>query len=262
MILSINSKFMIIDTHAHLMFPEFEGQVPLIIENAKNAGVEKIINIGCDVKTSAKAIALSEKFDCCFATVGLHPYDADDCTPELMFIWEELISKNKKIVAVGEMGLDYVKAKVPKDVQKNAFRMQLALATKFGLQVVVHNRGADEDCLEILREFEDVKAVFHCYGSDVNFARKLWYYGYTVSFTGIITYPNADELSVVVDEVPMKYFFVETDCPYLAPQKYRGKRNEPAYVVEVVEKIAAIKNLPIKDIQRISTENAERFFGI
>ncbi len=257
---------MIIDTHAHLMFKQFKGKIPDIISRAKDAGVGKIINVGCDFESSAQAVAMLEMDECLYATLGLHPYDSEQATEELMAAWEKLCNENKRIVAIGECGLDYFKAKVSKDLQKKAFRMQLELARKVSLPVIIHNRDADSDCLDILKEFDGsdgkprVNAVFHCFGSDVNFARMVWYNKYMTSFTGIITYPNAEDLRAVVDEVPMKYFMVETDCPYLAPQKYRGQDNEPSYVTEVVKKIAEIKEIPESEVIRMSTENAHQFF--
>lgn len=256
---------MLIDTHAHLMFDQFKGSVPGVLERAKNAGVDRIINVGCDLKSSNQSIemltadALAESGVELFATLGLHPYDALDATEKLMQEWEELAKSNEKIVAIGECGLDYVKAEVEKKDQEKGFRMQLELAQSVKLPVIIHNRDADEDCFRILKEY-DVQVVFHCYGSDVQFARKLWYAGYMTSFTGIITYPSATDLVEVVNECPMDAFMVETDCPYLSPQRYRGQRNEPSYVTEVANKIAEIKNLPLKDVERISTENAEHFF--
>lgn len=258
---------MIIDTHAHLMFEQFEGKVEEVIARAKAAGVEKIVNAGCGIESSRQSIEMADKYEGLYATVGCHPYDAADVTEELMAEWEKLINENKKIVAVGECGLDYVKAKVDPEIQKKAFRMQLQLAQRTGLPVIVHNRDADDDCLEILDEFSgndekpQIYAVFHCFGSNVEFARKVWYRRHLTSFTGIITYPNSEELLKVVDEVPMDSFMVETDCPYLAPQNYRGEQNEPAYVVDVVKKIAEMKGGASDDsVMRASTQNAQQFF--
>lgn len=250
---------MIIDTHAHLMFDKFEGEVDKVIERAKTAGVDRIINIGCTAKDAIKSHEMSLKYPELYATLGLHPYDAMDATEELMAQWEKLIAENQKIVAIGECGLDYAKSEVPKEDQKKAFRMQLELATKVELPVIIHNREADEDTLKILEDF-NVKAVFHCYSSKVEFARQIWYKGYFTSFTGVVTYPNAEDLVKVVEEVPMDRFMVETDCPYLAPQSKRGERNEPSFVVEVLEKVAEIKRASVEEVSRISTENAEELF--
>ncbi len=261
-----NSKNCLIDTHAHLMFDEFKNDIENVLKRAKDAGVGKIINIGCDVKSSISAHEMSLKYEEFYATLGLHPYDALYASDELMTEWEKLISENKKIVAIGECGLDYFKSTVPREDQKKGFKMQLKLAQKCGLPVVIHNREADDDTFNILKAFdgkdgeEPLAIVFHCYGSDVNFAKELWKKGYMTSFTGIITYPNAMSLRDVVKECPIDRFMVETDCPYLAPQKYRGKQNEPSYVIEVVEKIAEIKGLSVAEVERISTENAMKFF--
>lgn len=251
---------MIIDTHAHLMFDQFAQEVPEVIERARAAGVEKIINIGCTVGDAVRSVEMAEEFDCLYATVGLHPYDAADATDRLMSEWANLIKENKKIVAVGECGLDYFKAKVPMHVQKKAFSMQLELAREVGLPVVVHNREADEDTLSLLGDFSDVRAVFHCYGSDLSYARKVWNAGHMTSFTGIITYPNADSLRDVVKVVPMNMFMVETDSPYLAPQTHRGERNEPSFVVEVVKMIAEVKGIAVSDVVKAAEENSLRFF--
>jgi TatD DNase family protein len=250
---------MIIDTHAHLMFDKFDGEVDKVLERAKAAGIGKIINIGCTKADAIKSHEMSLKYDELYATLGLHPHDALDATEELMEEWEKLLGENEKIVAIGECGLDYVKSDVPKEDQKNAFRMQLKLAQKVGLPVIIHNREADEDTMDVLEEF-DVSAVFHCYSSDIEYARKLWYKGYFTSFTGIVTYPNTEDLMQIVEEAPVNKFMVETDCPFLPPQSHRGERNEPSYVVEVLERIAEIKKRTPEEIARITTENAEELF--
>jgi len=250
---------MIIDTHAHLMFDKFKGEVDQVIERAKTAGVEKIINIGCTLDDAIRSHEMSLEYEELYATLGLHPHDALDANEELMEKWEKLVDENKKIVAIGECGLDYVKSDVPKEDQKNAFRMQLKLAQKVGLPVIIHNREADEDTMEVLEEF-DVNAVFHCYSSDIKYARKLWYKGYFTSFTGIVTYPNTEDLMKIVEEAPVDRFMVETDCPFLSPQSHRGERNEPSYVVEVLERIAEIKKRTPEEMASITTENAEELF--
>lgn len=251
-----------IDTHAHLMFPQFKDDFEDVIKRAREVGVSKIINVGCDEESSAQAIKMAKEYDFLYATVGLHPYDAEKASQEIFDEWERMILEDKRIVAIGETGLDYIKAEIDREVQKKSFRMHLELALKVGLPVIVHNRGADEDCFEILREFSDVRAVFHCYASNLEFASKVWETGYFTSFTGIITYPSAADLREVVKDVPMDKFLVETDCPFLAPQKYRGKRNEPAYVAEVVKCIAEVKGMSVEEIDEISTNNAFEFFHL
>jgi TatD DNase family protein len=259
---------MIIDTHAHLMFDQFKGKVPEILARAKEAGVGKIINIGCSAESSAQAAMLVEKFDGregveLYATLGLHPYDAMELSDDLLAKWEEWIrDPGAKIVAIGEIGLDYFKAKVSHEDQKRAFRGQLKFAKAVGLPVVVHNREADEDTMEILQEFPDLKVVFHCYGSDLEFARRLWDKGYYTSFTGVITYPNAGVLRDVVSEAPDWTLMVETDCPFLAPQVHRGETNEPSYVVEVLKEIARLRGVSFEEMESLQERNVKEFYGI
>ncbi|MDA1060369.1 MAG: TatD family hydrolase [bacterium] len=250
-----------IDTHAHLMFPEFEEDIGQVILRAKEAGISGIINVGCGAEASRKSVEMADG-QFLFASVGLHPYDSLEVTEDLMREWEELAKNDSNIVAIGETGLDYFKSDIDPEKQQHSFRLHLELAKSVDLPVIVHNRDADEDCLKVLKEFPGVRAVFHCYGSNLDFARAVWEAGYLTSFTGIITYPNAEDLRKVVVEVPNEMFMTETDCPYLAPQTFRGKRNEPSYVAEVVKKIAEVKAMDVSEIDKISTENAERFFGL
>lgn len=275
---------MLIDTHAHLMFPDFDEDREGVLMRAREAGLEKIVNVGCGAASSelSMKMAKEDKGDFLYATLGLHPYDALDMSDELLAKWEKWISEEKKIVAIGETGLDYFKSEVDPEKQKFSFRKHLELAVKVGLPVIVHNRAADEDCLSLLKEFscdgdaykkivqecarnennmiEPVRAVFHCYGSTLEFARMVWAAGFMTSFTGIITYPSAKELREVVKEAPLDRFMVETDCPYLAPQGHRGKRNEPAYVVETAEKISEVKGLSVSEVEKLAMENSKKFF--
>lgn len=263
---------MFIDTHAHLMFDQFKGEVPDVLQRAHAAGVTKIINVGCSIEASKEAFKQVGEYNArykidLFATLGLHPYDASDFSDKLLDEWARMIevaggSTGGKIVGIGEIGLDYFKAPVPHDIQKKAFRGQLQFASQMKLPVIIHDREADEDCLEILEEFPDLKVVFHCYASTLEFAKRLWAKGYYTSFTGIITYPKSDELRKVVSACPEGQFMIETDCPYLAPQSVRGERNEPAHVVEVAKEVAKLKDLTVEDAGKISGENAKIFFGL
>lgn len=269
---------MVIDTHAHLQFPEFESDIEAVLKRASSAGVKKIINVGCNLEACARGLELIERYDDLdgksdgkkgfgvelFATLGLHPYDAEFLTEKVLKDWEEKIRKfnsgeKKKIVAVGEIGLDYFKAKIPKDIQKEAFKRQIEFALKVNLPIVVHNREADEDSLQILQEAGAKKVIFHCYGSSLEFAKRVWAEGYFTSFTGVITYPNALSLREVVKECPIDRWMVETDCPYLAPQSVRGKRNEPAYVIEVLKEVAKVKSLSFSSLEKVQETNAGNF---
>lgn len=258
---------MIIDTHAHLMFDQFKGKEAEVLKRAADAGVKKIINVGCSLKASKQAYEMLEKYDgvggvSLYASLGLHPYDVLDLSDELLDEWAGWIAKEKRIVAIGEIGLDYFKATVPKDTQKEAFIKQLEFAVRVGLPVIIHNREADDDTFEILSEFPKARCVFHCYGSDLEFAQKLWAAGYATSFTGVITYPKADNLREVVAACPDSKFMVETDCPFLAPQSKRGECNEPAYVPEVLKEIAKIIGRDLAEIEALQEENVKRFYGV
>lgn len=256
--------FMIIDTHAHLMFSEFKHDLADVLKRAEDCGVRKIVNVGCSLESCRQAVEMAEKYPGLYATLGMHPYEAMFVNEELMREWRKIIPTSKKIVAIGECGLDYFKAKIDREIQKKAFISQIKIAKEFGLPLIIHNRDADADTLEILDGMfsggRKVPIVFHCYASTLEFARKLWDRGIMTSFTGIATYPNARVVREVAADVPMDLFMVETDCPYLAPQAYRGGRNEPSYVVEVVREIARIKGISFKEVEKVSTENAMRFF--
>ncbi len=256
---------MIIDTHAHLMFEQFNADLDDVLSRARQAGVQKMINVGCGVESSRQAVEMAAKYSDLYASVGMHPYEADLLDESILAEWERQIMENEKIVAIGECGLDYVKSTVDKEIQKRAFLMQLELARRTELPVIIHNRGADEDCLKILSDFNAanalrVNAVFHCYSSDANFARRVWHDGYYTSFTCNVTYSSSEELRKVVAEVPMDLFMVETDCPFLAPQDKRGERNEPSFVVDVVKTVAEVKKISFEEIARISSENALGLF--
>ena len=254
---------MIIDTHCHIYFDKFSEDLDDVVARGREAGVEKMISIGCDVKTSKQSVDLAKKYDGVYATVGLHPCYLQGFSQGIFDEYEKMVKGNEEIVAVGECGLDYYNGDSSdkgKRLQHELFEKQIDLAKRMDLPLVIHNREADEDCFEILLVSGADRVVFHCFGGDLEFARRIWDQGWMTSFTGIVTYPNAGDLREVAKQVPMDLFMVETDAPFLAPQGHRGKRNEPAYVVEVVEKIAEIKGLDVGELVSASTENAREFF--
>lgn len=252
---------MIIDTHCHIQFKPLVSNLEAVIHRAHEAGVGKMIVVGCDIESTRSAIEIAEKHDGIYAAVGLHPQDAKKLTDQMWKQFQELAS-HEKVVAIGETGLDFFKEYSPREVQIEVLKKHISLALELNLPLIVHNRYSDEQCLEILKEQKVKDAVFHCFGSDVEFARKVWMAGYFTSFTGIITYPSARNLHAVVEECPMDAMMIETDCPYLAPQKYRGGKNEPAYVVEVAKQVAHLKNMSYDDVSKITTENANNFFKL
>lgn len=251
---------MIIDTHAHLDL--IKSDIAEIISRSKKANVMKIINIGVNFETSKKSIEIARNFDEVYAALGIHPTEVKQLNNDVLNEFMKLAKNKKKLAAIGEIGLDYYHMDVPKEEQIKAFKMQLNLAKELDLPIIVHCRDAYEDTLKIIDEEKPKKLVFHCYSGSLEYAKKLWDKGFYTSFTGIITYPKVQELIKVVSACPMDRFMVETDCPFLAPQAYRGKENEPAYVVEVVKKIAEVKGMSFEDIEKASTKNAEEFFRL
>lgn len=252
---------MLIDTHCHIQFKPLSNDLEGVITRADKEGVKKMIVVGCDMKSSDEAIKIAEKHEGIFAAVGLHPQDSKKLTGEM---WKELckMAEHEKVMAIGETGLDYFKEYSPKNVQINVLKQHINLAKKLNKPLIIHNRDADEECLRILKEEGVKNAVFHCFGSNATFARQVWMAGYMTSFTGIITYPKAYNLREVVEECPPDAMMIETDCPYLSPQKFRGNTNEPSYVLEVALEIARIKNMQFSEVAEITTKNAEEFFGI
>lgn len=243
------------DTHTHLDFPMFDKDREKIISKFPLEGISKVVNVGCDKKSSIASIQLSEKYPFIYPSVGFHPHDAVNFDESFL----KRIATNKNVVAIGEIGLDYFRNLSPKNVQKKVFFKQVEIAKKLDLPIILHNRDADNDCLEILKKFKDLKVVFHCFSSSLSFAKSVIELGFFISFTGNITFKNS-RLFEVVEFVPLKKFFVETDSPYLSPR--RGKRNSPLNLLLIVQKIAQIKKLSTKEIAKITYENSLTFFGI
>lgn len=252
---------MIIDTHCHIQFKPLVNDLKSVIHRAHEAGVGKMIVVGCDIESTRAAIEIAEEHDGIYAAVGLHPQDSKKLTGEMWSKFCEM-AKHEKVVAIGETGLDFFKEYSPREIQISVLKQHIQLAKELDLPLIIHNRNSDEKCLEILQEEGVKNAVFHCFASNIEFARKVWMAGYYTSFTGIITYPTARDLHAVVEECPMDAMMVETDCPYLAPQKYRGGKNEPAYVVEVAKEVAHLKGISYDDVSRITSENAHNFFKL
>lgn len=255
---------MLIDTHVHLNADQYEGEVDAVIERAKENGVEKFVVIGFDRKTIERTMELIEAYDEVYGVIGWHPVDAIDCTDEDLE-WIESLSNHEKIVAIGEIGLDYHWDKSPKDVQKEVFIKQIELAKRVNLPIVIHNRDADEDTIDIL-ESHDAKSVggimhsFHN-GTDEQIDRVL-NMGFYVSLAGVITFKNVKRPKEVAQYVPLDRLLVETDAPYLTPHPFRGKRNEPKLVRLVAEEIAQLRGISVEEVEKATTENAKRIYNI
>jgi TatD DNase family protein len=279
---------LLIDTHAHLDFPEFAGEVPAIVDRASAAGVTRILTIGTDLISSRAALDFAEKFPGVFAVVGMHPNSAFEQKSEFL---DELriLAKNPKVVAIGETGLDYhylpsrkqkpdvvetalgsstgnsiqleIEDEAVKAAQAAAFEQQLELAAELDKNVVIHQRDAWADTLEILAR-TSVRGVFHCFNSSLEQAQEVIRLGHMVSFTGLITFKNAAETRQVAAEIPLNRVMLETDCPFLAPVPYRGKRCEPAYVREIAQSLAQTRGLALEELAAKTTQNACEFFGL
>ncbi len=251
-----------LDTHCHINDQHFKGEVDQIVNSFLSSGVEKAICVGCCPESNRDVIALSNKYESVYCAVGVHP---DDCEKYNEQELEQLlINRNHKLVAVGEIGLDYYHNKDNKDKQIEVFESQISLAKKYNLPIIIHCREAFGDTLEILKKHSPLHNgfVFHCYSGSVEFAREIIKLGGKISFTGTVTYKNAKNVQEVAKNIPLDSFFLETDCPYLAPTPYRGQRNEPKYVLEVAKFIADLRGISFTEIEDITDRNAKKFFNI
>ncbi|MBN1561825.1 TatD family hydrolase [candidate division KSB1 bacterium] len=256
------NELLLIDTHVHLDFDRFDGDRQAVIQRAMDADVRAMVTIGIDYVSSLKAIEISEQYDNVYAAVGVHPHDAKDMTDEQFEEISSLIS-HPKVVAIGEVGLDYHYDYSPRDVQRRVFRQFLDLSLAAQMPVVIHAREADEDVLELIhsRAKRGWRGVFHCYAGDEKMAQKVIDLGFLLSFTGNITFKNSTSL-VVMAHTPLHKLMVETDSPFMAPAPFRGKRNEPAHARIVAEKMAEVKEISLEEVARITTENAITLFGL
>jgi TatD DNase family protein len=254
---------MLFDTHVHLNAEQFNEDLEEVISRAKEAGVGKMVVVGFDRPTIERAMELVEHYDFLYASVGWHPVDAIDMTDEDL-AWIEELSSHPKVVALGEMGLDYHWDKSPKDVQKEVFRKQIHLAKKVKLPIIIHNREATQDIVDILREegAEEVGGIMHCFSGSPEIAQECVDMNFYISLGGPVTFKNAKKPKEVAQEIPLDRLLIETDCPYLAPHPNRGKRNEPAYVKLVAEQIAELKGISLEEVEKITTENANKLFNI
>jgi TatD DNase family protein len=254
---------MLFDTHAHLNAEQYNDDLSEVMDRAKEAGVTNIVVVGFDRKTINRAMELAEAHDHIYACVGWHPVDAIDMTDEDLE-WIEILASHPKVVAIGEMGLDYHWDKSPHDIQKDVFRKQIQLAKKVKLPIVIHNRDATADIIDILREegASEVGGIMHCYSGSVEIAKECLEMNFYISLGGPVTFKNAKKPKEVAREIPLDKLLIETDCPYLTPHPFRGQRNEPSYVKLVAEEIAEIKGVTLEEIAKATSNNAKRLFGI
>jgi TatD DNase family protein len=256
---------MLIDSHAHIQGKEYAGEVEAVIARAREAGIDKIIAVGGagELSSNHDAVALANSYDNVYATVGMHPHDAKDVGPEELISLRDL-TVHPKVIAVGETGLDYYYSHSPREVQRRVFADFIQLARETGLPLVVHERDAAQDAVQLLRSEGngDLGGVLHCFTGNYEAARAYLDLGFYLSFTGIITFKNAEPLRDVVRRVPLEKMLIETDSPYLTPVPHRGKRNEPAYVRLVAEAMAKIKAVSLEEVAQITTDNVGNLFKI
>ncbi|MBK0010193.1 MULTISPECIES: TatD family hydrolase [Priestia] len=254
---------MLFDTHVHLNAEQYEDDLQEVINRALEKGVQNMVVVGFDEPTIKKAIQIAETYDFIYASVGWHPVDAIDMTDEHL-AWIEELAQHPKVVALGEMGLDYHWDKSPKEVQKDVFRRQIRLARKVKLPIIIHNRDATEDVVTILKEehVEEVGGIMHCFTGSIEVAKQCMDMNMYISFGGPVTFKNAKKPKEVAVELPLDKLLIETDCPYLTPHPFRGKRNEPGYVSYVAEQIAELKGITYEELADITTANAKKLFGI
>ncbi|MCK5825734.1 MAG: YchF/TatD family DNA exonuclease [Desulfuromusa sp.] len=257
-----NQLPLLVDSHAHLDGKQFANDLDETIERATANGISHILTIGCDLESSESSIAVAEKYENIFAAVGIHPHDATEINEAALLKLKAMLT-HPKVVALGEIGLDYYRDRSPRNIQRNAFRQQIRLAKEVDKPIIVHDREAHEEVVQILRDEDSaaVGGVLHCFSGDLKMAKQCLELGFYLSFTGTITYPKNEAVREIIKEIPIDRMLVETDCPYLSPQKFRGKRNEPAYVRYTAEKMAEIKGLTIEDVARVTSRNCHDLFG-
>jgi TatD DNase family protein len=267
------SRITLIDTHCHLEMDEFHQDREEVIKRAKDAGIEAIITIGSDLEGCKGAIELSEKYDLVYAAIGIHPHNAKEFTEDIFEQIKKWVTpphppltkggqEEGKVVAIGETGLDYHYENSPREIQRDVFKRQLALAKETGLPAVIHSRKAKRDTLEIIRESGIYRGVLHCFSGDIEMAEKAMAMGFHISIAGPVTFKNARRLREIAKAIPDDYLLIETDAPYLTPEPFRGKRNEPSYLVHTAMALAELRGITFEDLARITTLNAKRLFGI
>lgn len=251
-----------IDSHCHLDFDVFDNQRDKIVAEANEAGVHTIVNIGVDIPSSKRSIELAEQYDCIYATVGIHPHDARKVDGRTIDELREL-ARHPRVVAIGEIGLDYYRDMSPRNVQQRVFQEQLELACEVNLPVVIHTRESFEDSLRIVSGFVDrlPGGVFHCFPGDVREAEQVFDLGFVISVGGVITFKNS-MMSRVAAEVPLDRILLETDAPYLTPVPHRGKTNYPAYIAHICQKLAELRGESEREVEKVTDRNVRKLFGL
>ena len=253
---------MLFDTHAHLNDPAFDPDREALMESFAASGVGLVMNAGCSLESSRDIVAMADQYPWLYASVGSHPDSANEVNEEVLEEYRKLCKLSPKVKAIGEIGLDYYYEDIPRDIQQQAFRMQMALAQELDLPVIVHERDAHNDGLAIVKEFPKVKGVFHCYSGSAEMARQLVNLGWYIGFTGVLTFKNARKAVETAQSIPLDRIVLETDCPFMAPEPFRGKRNHPGYLYRMAEKLAEIRGISVEEVHAATFENGKRLYRI
>lgn len=253
---------MIFDTHAHLDDRAFDADRAALLSQLPDLGLALVMNPGCSLVSSQAAVALAEEYDYIYAAVGSHPDAADEVNEAVLEQYRQLARQCPKVRAIGEIGLDYHYEDIPRETQQRAFRAQMALARELELPVIVHEREAHEDGMRIVEEFPQVTGVFHCYSGSLEMAKVLIRRGWYIGFGGVLTFKNARKAVEVASQLPLDRLVLETDCPYMSPEPFRGRRNDPGRLHLVAEKLAQLRGLSVEEIENITLENGKRLYRI
>ncbi len=258
---SRKTRTMLIDTHAHLQLPHFKTDLDRVLNRARKIGVESIVNVGIDLEGSKQAIELARSHEELYATVGIHPHNASELNHKVLETLRNL-SRETKVVAIGEIGLDYYRNLSPKPVQRKAFEAQMELAEEVELPVVIHDRDAHADIIEVVSRFSKIKGIMHCFSGRSELAKQCMSFGFLISFAGSVTYRKSHRLQEIASWIEPERMVVETDCPWLSPEQVRGKRNEPANLVYIARKISSLRRVPVDTVAEATTANAMKLLGL
>lgn len=253
---------MIFDTHAHMDDRAFDLDRDTLLSRLPEEGIALLMNPGCSLASSQAAVRLSNQYSYIYAAVGSHPDAADEVNDGVLEQYRSLCRDNPKVKAIGEIGLDYHYEDIPRDIQQRAFRAQMDLARELGLPVIVHEREAHEDGMKIAAEFPTVTGVFHCYSGSLEMAKWLIDRGWYIGFGGVLTFKNARKALEVAGNIPLERIVLETDCPYMAPEPFRGRRNDPGKLYRVAEKLAQLRGMTVEEVQAITLENGKALYRI
>ena len=253
---------MLFDTHAHMDDRAFDADRDALLSSLRSQGVGLLMNPGCSLASSRAASELSRKYPFVYAAAGSHPDTADEVDDTVLEEYRRLVRSNPKIKAIGEIGLDYHYEDIPREIQKRAFRAQMALAQELNLPVIVHEREAHQDGMDIASEFPSVTGVFHCFSGSAEMAKWLIARGWYIGFTGVLTFKNSRKALEVAASIPLDRIVLETDCPYMSPEPFRGRRNDPGRLYRMAESLASLRGLSREEVEAVTLENGKRLYRI